>query len=92
MDVAASGICLRGRKDRGESKMTDKKLAEYQSNMDMAGQLAKVHDCIYYVYDMEGTFQVTPTLDPNKVMAGRVYPGGRKEAHALMSPKGSILR
>jgi hypothetical protein len=70
----------------------ESRMQEYKDCMAFALELAKIHDCIFYVYDMDGTYQCTPTIDDGMALAGRVWPGGRMEAHALMSPKGGLLR
>lgn len=70
----------------------ESRMQEYKGCMAFALKLAKVHDCIFYVYDMDGAFQCTPTIDDTRKLAGRVWPGGRMEAHALMASKGGLPR
>lgn len=58
--------------------------------MKFAAGLAKTHDCKFYVYDMEGTYQCTPTVDDTRKLQGEVYPGGRAVAYALMPGKPGV--
>lgn len=70
----------------------ESRMKEYQECMKFAKELAKTHDCKFYVYDMDGTYQCTPTVDDSRKLQGEVYPGGRAVAHALMPGKSRGIR
>lgn len=58
---------------------------DYKSILLRAKELAAVHDCKYYVYDMPESvgYQCTPWPDPDRKLLGEAYPSGRVLAHAL---------
>lgn len=68
------------------------RIKEYQDCMEFAASLAKTHDCKFYVYDMDGTFQCTPTRDADRKLMGEVYPGGRSIAWGLTPGKVGGIR
>lgn len=65
----------------------ESRMQEYRDALEYARDLAKTHDCKFYVYDMDGKYQTTSTMDSTRKLAGEAYPGGRIIAHALMPGK-----